>query len=247
MEYFPVIPSGVQIILFDLDGTLRTSYPGSSQVLLEAAIHRGASDSPEARRRALRWSHYYWAHSPELQADDREFKDDEALFWLNYTRRHLQAFECSPTLVEAIAAEVYSDLREHYHPENRLIAGATETLQQLQQAGYRLGVITNRITSCHSVMEEVGLLQFFEIVVTAGEAGSSKPQAAIFEYALEQINLRPEQALYVGDNYYADIIGARNAGILPILLDMEQIFEEIDCRVIHSLSELCNGHRHLTA
>lgn len=50
--------------------------------------------------------------------------------------------------------------------------------------------------------------------------------------------MKPAQAVYIGDNYYADVIGARNAGLQPILFDPANLWEGYDCEVIHSFKEL---------
>jgi predicted HAD superfamily phosphohydrolase YqeG len=42
----------------------------------------------------------------------------------------------------------------------------------------------------------------------------------------------------VGDNYFADVVGARNAGIQPILIDPVNLFPEADCVVIDTISDL---------
>ena len=57
-------------------------------------------------------------------------------------------------------------------------------------------------------------------------------------YALTLLQATPEQAVYVGDNYYADVIGAERANIRPILYDPEKIFEDVDCEVVSSLREI---------
>jgi len=48
----------------------------------------------------------------------------------------------------------------------------------------------------------------------------------------------PEAAAYVGDNYYADVVGARAAGLHPILIDPLGIFPEAGCPTIRALGEL---------
>jgi FMN phosphatase YigB (HAD superfamily) len=60
----------------------------------------------------------------------------------------------------------------------------------------------------------------------------------IFNQALELLGSQPAQTLYVGDNYYADVIGARAAGLTPVLIDPNAIFPEADCAVIHIVSEV---------
>jgi len=72
----------------------------------------------------------------------------------------------------------------------------------------------------------------------AGEVGAEKPDPLIFTEALQRLDSRAAQALYVGDNYYADVVGAQRAGILPVLLDPEAIFPEADCPVINEIRDL---------
>jgi len=75
-------------------------------------------------------------------------------------------------------------------------------------------------------------------VVAAGEIDTWKPNAGIFLYSLEQLEARPEETLYVGDNYYADVLGARRAGLHTLLVDPEDVFPDVDCVVIKQVGEL---------
>ena len=70
---------------------------------------------------------------------------------------------------------------------------------------------------------------------------SWKPDALIFQHAVQRAGSRPACTLYVGDNYFADIVGAQRAGLKPVLLDPERIFPEAECPVICSLEELRAG------
>ena len=65
-----------------------------------------------------------------------------------------------------------------------------------------------------------------------------KPDPAIFKRAFALSNTPPEHNLYIGDNYYADIIGARAAGIQPVLLDPHGLFPEADCPIVRHLGEI---------
>ncbi|MBI5080589.1 MAG: HAD hydrolase-like protein [Chloroflexi bacterium] len=56
--------------------------------------------------------------------------------------------------------------------------------------------------------------------------------------AMKMANSAPDSTVYVGDNYFIDIIGARNVGITPILIDPENIFPDAECKVIRTLKEL---------
>ena len=61
---------------------------------------------------------------------------------------------------------------------------------------------------------------------------------ALQRLALRRVNLSPQDAVYVGDNYYADVVGARRAGLTPILYDPRGIFPDPDCTTIKSFDEL---------
>ncbi len=74
--------------------------------------------------------------------------------------------------------------------------------------------------------------------MTAGEAGAWKPDPAIFALALQRMGAPASTAAYVGDNYYADVVGARRAGLQPLLLDPQELFPEAGCPVIRTIGEL---------
>jgi putative hydrolase of the HAD superfamily len=82
------------------------------------------------------------------------------------------------------------------------------------------------------------LEQYFAFTVTSTDAGIPKPGRAIFDLALGRAGCLPSEALHVGDNFYADIAGAKDAGIKPVLIDLKGIFPEADCLVIRTLPEL---------
>jgi putative hydrolase of the HAD superfamily len=119
-----------------------------------------------------------------------------------------------------------------------LIAGVPETLQALKDGGYRLGVISNRSTPFGDYLETIGLAGYFEMTLAAVEVDSWKPDPAIFHHALERMGECNAGVIYIGDNYYADVIGARRAGVQPVLLDPERVFPDADCPVIYEFEVL---------
>jgi putative hydrolase of the HAD superfamily len=228
----------IQGILFDLDGTLLHNCPSFTQAFLDYAVQLGAENDPEKRREATRWSHYYWAQSTELMRDRHKFAGDEKSFWLNYTRRHLAAFACPPEAVEALAPGVHRLMTEDHQPEDCVPPEVPETLHALQAAGFRLGVLSNRNNPCHSALAEHNLQSYFSCALVAGELDAWKPDPRVFLQALKRLGTAPEQTVYVGDNYYADILGAQAAGLRAVLLDPDGIFRNPEAPVIRSLDEL---------
>ncbi|RPI82979.1 MAG: HAD family hydrolase [Chloroflexi bacterium] len=231
-------PNGINVILFDLDGTLRHSRPSSEHAFFDFAVQLGAKDSPKRRLEAMRWLHHYWAQSPLMIQDQVTFQDDEEGFWTNFTRRYLIKFGCSEEKAKEIAGPVRKLMDEQYKPEDVVLPGTLETLGELKEAGFRLGIVTNRTNPCDDYLQTLGLTDYFEITVVAGSIASWKPDPRIFEHTLETMKADPEAAIYVGDNYYADIIGARRAGIQPVLIDPEGVFPDPGCPVISKISEL---------
>ena len=70
------------------------------------------------------------------------------------------------------------------------------------------------------------------------EEGIEKPDPAYFQQALKISGSSAETTVHVGDFYHVDVVGARSAGIRPILLDAADLYQGCDCERVRSLSEL---------
>ncbi|NOY98858.1 MAG: HAD family hydrolase [Chloroflexi bacterium] len=231
-------PDGIRAIFFDLDGTLRHSVPLGGDVFSDHVAELGLPITSEDRLRAARWEHYYWASSSELLVDRRSFQDDDDAFWGNYVARRLRALGVPPKRVDELTLLVRQHMQETYQPENWVPPELHELLPELRQAGYTLAVVSNRTNPFDDVLDELGLTAYFDLVMAAGEVDAWKPDPEIFEHAMQRANVTAEQTLYIGDNYYADVVGARNAGVQPVLYDRRGIFPNADCPVITSFTQL---------
>ena len=113
------------------------------------------------------------------------------------------------------------------------------TLTDLKDRGLKLGLISNVEQDMTATLEKLGLTSWLEIIVTSLDTGSGKPNPGIFLEALRQAGVQPPEALYVGDQYQVDVIGANRAGMKGILLDRTDHYREItDCPRIRSLAEI---------
>lgn len=101
-----------------------------------------------------------------------------------------------------------------------------------------MGIASNRSQPFQEQLETLGLDSDFECMVAAGEINSWKPDPVIFQHALHELGAEPGKTVYVGDNYYADVIGAQRAGLQPILLDPQGLFPEADCPLVQTVGEL---------
>jgi putative hydrolase of the HAD superfamily len=97
-------------------------------------------------------------------------------------------------------------------------ADAAPTLGALRRTGVRVVVLSNWDISLHDALAGCGLDGLVDGVICSAEAGFAKPAPEIFHAALALAGVRPEQAVHVGDSYAEDVLGARAAGIEPVLL-----------------------------
>lgn len=227
----------ITTILFDFDRTLRFPVLSWEDFTFEFFSSMGISLGNAQKSEIKRWVYYYF-QSPEFLAA-RDQAGDEVFwqqFYAQYTRLIIndeeQVSRIAPILHDQVVNDCFLNYRDHV-PES-----SYSILEQLIQSGYKLGIITNRTQPIDEELRQLRLAEYFPTVVVSGLVGSMKPEAAIFHYALEQIQARPEQAVYIGDNYYADVVGARSAGLYPILVDPDQLFPEAECPVIDSIADL---------
>lgn len=95
---------------------------------------------------------------------------------------------------------------------------AIQTLQALQQQGYRLGMISNASSGddVRALLEMHAIGSFFDPIIISADLGIRKPHPAIFKAALQVCQTLPEQAVMIGDRLGADILGARHSGLASI-------------------------------
>lgn len=229
----------VEAVIFDLDGTLRHNVPSADDTQFGFASQLGAVADPQLQKLGSRWAHYYWAQSPELQEDKVQYGDGvDREFWINYSCRYLMSLTVPAERATGLAPQLFALMEKGYNPQNTVYPCVPETLQALKDAGFTIGLVSNRSRPCNQEIVDLGLDSYFEFIYVAAEVGVWKPNPRIFDRALELTGSPPKNIIYVGDNYFADIKGAINAGLQPVLLDEKGVFPEAECAVINKLEDL---------
>jgi putative hydrolase of the HAD superfamily len=90
----------------------------------------------------------------------------------------------------------------------------------------------------YELLDKMELRPYFEMTLASGEVGVHKPEPGIFHEALARLGARAEESLYVGDNYWADVVGAQRAGVMPVLFDPHRLFPEADCLILERMDDL---------
>lgn len=228
----------IKAVFFDLDGTLRHSVPSGGEVFTDYVITLGLPVSQEDKLRAMRWEHLYWANSPDLRDDLIAHSGESENFWIEYSRRRLVALGAEPTWALSYAPKVSMHMGAEYKPESVTPDDVRRALIQLKEAGYIMAVLSNRNDPFSKVLETHNISEFFDFSIAGGEVNAYKPEPGLFEHALQRANVTAGEAIYVGDNYFADVVGSRRAGLTPVLYDPLGIFPEADCATIETFDEL---------
>ena len=121
-----------------------------------------------------------------------------------------------------------------YHP----FPDVLPTLRSLRKLGKTLAVVSNWDPTLPTLLAELGLAEFFNFILPSAEVGVEKPDRRIFRLALQRLGVKSQEVVHIGDQYEADVVGARAVGIMPILLDRKGQARHHDVICIGSLAEL---------
>ena len=208
-------------IIFDLDNTLT-----DRRLSVRVFAQRFANDF-DSKLRPISF------HDLELviqNGDQLGFKPKEEMF------REME--QMLPWRVP-VAADDLGDYWYRVSPScMRLRDGLENVLDSLLRQDYRLGIITNgRTTVQNATIDALGIRERFDVIIVSETVNLRKPDGAIFELALRELDLQADDVLYVGDHPRSDMLGAYNAGIRGVWVrsgghawddDVPQPFASID-------------------
>jgi putative hydrolase of the HAD superfamily len=142
-----------------------------------------------------------------------------------------------------------SDYWETVNTRSRIFP-ETETVLANLAREYQLALITNtqgqESAGIHRISQFPKLAQYFEVIVVAGEQGvPAKPDPIPFQSCLEKLDIKPDESVYVGDDWRIDICGATDMGMHSVWLQHETVRRnwpsvETTVPVIHRLDQLLN-------
>jgi putative hydrolase of the HAD superfamily len=156
---------------------------------------------------------------------------------------YLEALFREAGVPEASMARVHEELAR-LHGERHLWSGIAadshDALARLRRAGLRLGVVSNSDGRVEEALTAAGLRPYFDVVVDSMLAGVEKPDPAIFRTALDALGVTADEALYVGDLYEVDVLGANAAGMSAVLLVPPAAPRPLGCAAVGSLRALAD-------
>jgi putative hydrolase of the HAD superfamily len=168
------------------------------------------------------------ADLPVADEVTEHFREEyEPLFWVPGTIEEIEYPHLVRRLLRDFGVEIddeelgrYLEAEHRAWDPARILAAHTHPLlEALRGHGLKLGLVSNAFDPgwlLHRDLEQMGLEERLDFSVFSSEVGMRKPHPAIFERALEALEVEPERTLFVGDRLYEDVRGAAEVGMTTV-------------------------------
>ena len=198
-------------VCFDVGGTLLHMDPPPWVIFAEFCREFGVDVTPEQTFGAYERSEPWFTAHRDLYLTSPE------AFWVEGNRVLLEALSITEDL-DHRAAVITAEFPRRMggwksYPE------VPEILDTLRRRGLPLAVVSNWDPGLSNLLERLGLRDVFAVIISSAEVGVAKPNPGIFQQAVRSLGVAPGETLHVGDLYDYDVVGARAAGLIPVLLD----------------------------
>lgn len=198
-------------VCFDVGGTLLHMDPPPEVIFAGICQELGADVTPEQAFAA------YERAEPWFTAHKDLYRASLEAFWLRGNRILLEALDITEELDRRAAVITVEFPKRQW--DWKLYPEVPETLAALCRRGLPLAVVSNWDPGLTHVLERRGLRGAFTVVIASADVGVAKPDPRIFQQAVQGLGVAPGEALHVGDLYDYDVVGARAAGLVPVLVD----------------------------
>ncbi|GAB4316629.1 MAG: HAD family hydrolase [Candidatus Sumerlaeia bacterium] len=232
------LDKAVRHVFFDAGGTLISPWPSVGAIYADLARRFGRDYDPEdVEARYRRAAHQLRRLTKQSEGPP-------------YGTTHARQYEWWKDLVGLVFPEWagQSDFDAFFNAlfyemerpaRYRLMDGALETIDELKRRGYGAGLISNWDLRLRPVLDGLGLSSRLDPIVISAEVGVEKPSSGIFKAALRQAGVDARQAVYVGDSFEWDVLGARGVGMMPVLINCREPVPSDDSGFI-TISELAD-------
>ena len=214
--------SELRFIFFDVGNTLL--FPNRARILapLPAESHPTLQQWQALERRTKK----------EFDDGMTGGRVDHSFWWTFHTHLLEEAGRLDDSLRNALVENTQKSANW-----DQILPGTRDLLQNIGRK-YSTAVISNSDGKIEAVLRRCGIADCFKSITDSGTVGHEKPHPAIFQAALSAMQAQPAETLYVGDVYSVDYVGARNAGMQAVLLDVSGAYRDCDLPRVQSLTEL---------
>ena len=202
-------------VLLDVGGTLLREHPPREEIYAAAAAARGTEVEPRAMRRLM----HETAHGLPRVVEGH-FRYSEGWFRHFIARLFAGELDVSADLLPGLEQELFARFSD---PATfRLYDGAIELLDALRAGGLRLGIVSNWSERLPGILAGLGVAERVDFTLVSAVERCEKPEPEIFRLALERVGSAPERTVHAGNDLVLDVRGARESGILQVLVDHDR-------------------------
>jgi putative hydrolase of the HAD superfamily len=203
----------IKAIGFDLFNTLITVDPHALGEAVSRLTKSLRQDDLNVQHDSFKEAHRQAARR-FIEGTRRDGRETHNRFWISAAleQQGYDVLPDDPRIAKAVEA-YFSAFLEFCH----LIPGTQEMLGILRPH-YRLGLLSNftHAPAAKSILELLELTPFFDVVLISGEIGYRKPHPSVFGKLVEELRVKTDEVIYVGDDPEPDIAGALRAGLQPV-------------------------------
>jgi len=226
----------IKAVFFDLYHTLLGYDPPREELQAGVLQDFGIAVKPEVLRRPMIVADEYIYREHSRVSLGKRSKEEQMTVWAQYERILLReaGIEADDQLISGLLGKM-----RQFELKQVLFDDVLPALTELKKRGLILGLISNVDQDITAMLDTLGLTALLQVVVTSQEAGFNKPSPEIFQEAVKRAGVQPDEAIYVGDQYEIDVIGANKAGMKGILIDRGDFFTEVaDCVRLRNLVQI---------
>jgi len=230
----------IKAVFFDWSNTLARYVPSREELQSQALGEFGFSITPTEIAPGIALADRYLIEEGAASPVRLRSREEQGKVFARYEQMVFDNAGVKMPVGSEIFTRFIARLNELYRNlEFALYDDVLPTLKNLKKRGLILALVTNVDADMDYILNDTGLSAFLDFIVTSGDVGYAKPNPEIFLAALKKAGVAAGEALHVGDQYDIDVLGAKAAGIMPVLLDRKDIFSDvIDCERVQSLVEL---------
>jgi HAD superfamily hydrolase (TIGR01549 family) len=226
----------IKAVFFDYYNTLVDYDPPREVTEAELLGELGVEVSPEALLRPLMVADDFLSKEHSRLSLGKRSKEEAAALYGRYHGMILKeaGVEPKPEIIAALLKKWFNlKLKMALYDDVAL------ALDELKQRGFTLGLISNVDRDISATYNELGLDKWLRLKITSQDVGFNKPRPEIFQAALKKAEVEPAEAIYVGDQYEIDVLGANRVGMRGILIDRHDFFGNISAAIrIRSFAEI---------
>jgi putative hydrolase of the HAD superfamily len=184
----------IKAVIFDMDNTLFDFVEAKIKACKAVVEYLGLKDENELLRYFLRFRHGF-----ESKKNIADYLKDKEIY----------------------SDELYEDCCRIYDEVKidnvKVYKGIFDVLEGLKKAGFKLAVVTDAENgdAMHR-LHKTGLVDYFDVIISADMTGKRKPDPDSIALALEKLDVKPEEAVIVGDSLRRDIEAGKKLGMLTV-------------------------------